>query len=186
MFKIIRIFVFAFILLIFSTPSFSEDHSLLLDGLDGKKHSLDEYIGKGKWVVVNIWATSCTYCRSELFDLSSFHDLHHNKDAIVLGLALDWPSFDFPDKDYLAKFASNYLIDYPLFIVNGDVANNVIGKPVDMIPISFFFNPEGKLIYRINGMVTEQVLEKVIKNKNASYSTVWSKNVPPIYKPKHE
>lgn len=184
MFKLVNLIVCASILLIFSQLSFSEDRGLLLDGLDGKKHSLDEYTGKGKWVVVNVWATSCPYCRSELFDLSSFHDRHHDKDAIILGLTLDWPSFDFPDKDYLAKFASDYLIDYPLFIVNGDIASKVVGGTIDMIPVSFFFNPEGKLIYRLNGMVTEQILEKVIKNKNASYSTGWAKNVPPIYKPK--
>ena len=118
-----------------------------------------------------------------LFDLSSFHDGHNNKDAIVLGLTLDWPSFDFPDKDYLVKFASDHLIDYPLFIVNGDTASKVVGKSIDMIPISFFFNPEGKLTYRLNGMVTEQILEKVIKNKNTFYRTEWAKNYPPTYKP---
>ncbi|HPX89086.1 MAG TPA: TlpA disulfide reductase family protein [Methylophilaceae bacterium] len=186
MFKLIRLIAFASILLTFSQPSFSEVHRPLFDGLDGQKHFLDEYIGKGKWVVVNIWATSCPYCRNELFDLSSFHDKHHNNDAIVLGLTLDWPSFDFPDKVYLAKFAADYLIDYPLFIVNGDIAGEVVGQSIDMIPITFFFNPDGKLVYRLNGMVTEQALEKIIKNKNAPYSTGWAKNVPPIYKPKVE
>ena len=54
MFKLIRLIAFASILLTFSQPSFSEVHRPLFDGLDGQKHFLDEYIGKGKWVVVNI------------------------------------------------------------------------------------------------------------------------------------
>ena len=71
MFKLTRLIVCVFILLTFSQASFSEQHGLLLDGLDGKKHSLDEYIGNGKWVVVNIWSTSCPYCRNELSQI--FH-----------------------------------------------------------------------------------------------------------------
>ncbi|MFW5440542.1 MAG: TlpA family protein disulfide reductase [Methylophilaceae bacterium] len=54
-----------------------EEPNFLLDGVDGKKYSLDEFVGKGKWVVVNVWATACPFCREELFDLASFHDRHH-------------------------------------------------------------------------------------------------------------
>jgi thiol-disulfide isomerase/thioredoxin len=182
--KLIRHFLCVSTLLMLTQTAFSEEHKLLLDGVDGHKHTLDEYIGHGKWVVVNIWATSCPYCRHELYDLANFHDAHHEKDAIVLGLTLDWPSFELPDKNYLAKFASDNLIDYPLLMVNGDMASKVLGKPVNMVPISFFYNPEGKLVYRLNGMVTEKVLEEVIRESNSSYRMEWADKVPPVYKPK--
>lgn len=171
-------------LLVFTQTAFCADHKLLLDGTDGKKHALQEYIGNGKWVVVNVWATACPYCRHELYDLTNFHDAHHDKDAMVLGLTLDFPSFDFPDSERLAKFASDYFIDYPLLLVNGDVASRVIGKSVDMVPLSFFYNPEGKLVYRLNGMVTEKVLEAVIKSDRSGYEAEWADEVPPEYQPK--
>ncbi|MFV1921312.1 MAG: redoxin domain-containing protein [Methylotenera sp.] len=39
-------------------------------------------ISHGKWVVVNAWATACPYCRHELFNLTSLHEPHQDKDAI--------------------------------------------------------------------------------------------------------
>jgi thiol-disulfide isomerase/thioredoxin len=167
-----------------SQVAHTAEHDLLLDSTDGKKHALNAYIGHGKWVVVNVWATACPYCRHELYDLINFHEAHHHKDAMVLGLTLDFPSFDFPDADRLAQFASDYFIDYPLLLVNGDVASRVIGQPVNMVPLSFFYNPEGKLVYRLNGMVTEKVLEQVINSNSTTYQTEWAEEVPPEYQPK--
>lgn len=180
----IRFFVCILLLSFFLThKAFSESHDILLESTNGNKHSLNEYIGKGKWVVVNVWATACPYCRDELEDLNNFHTRHHNNNAIVIGLTLDWPSFGFPDKDYLVNFALDYFIDYPLFLVDAELASKVIGKQVNMIPLTFFYNPEGDMVLRLNGVVTEAMLEKVIKNKNASYHEEWAKEVPPEFKP---
>jgi hypothetical protein len=63
------------------------------------------------------------------------------------------------------------------------VASQVIGEPVDMVPLSFFYNPKGELVYRLNGMVTEQKLEEIIQRKDASYRTEWAEEVPPVYAP---
>jgi thiol-disulfide isomerase/thioredoxin len=163
--------------------AFSEAHDILLEDTNGKQHSLNEYIGKGKWVVVNVWATACPYCRAELEDLNNFHARHHNNDAIVIGLTLEWPGFAYPDKDYLVNFALDYFIDYTLFLVDAELASKVIGKQVNMIPITFFYNPEGKLVLRLNGVVTEAVLEEAIKNKSSSYREQWAKEIPPEFKP---
>ena len=162
---------------------FSASLNLKLEGLDGNQKSLSEYIGKGKWVVVNVWATACPYCRQELFDLTNFHDQHHKKDAMVIGLTLDWPSFDFPDKDYLADFALDYFIEYPLLMVNRELASSVIGKPVNMIPLTFFYNPEGELVLRLNGMVTTEQLEEAIKDDDTPYKVKWAEEVPPEFRP---
>jgi len=183
MFNSIRFTVLALILLTLPQVAFSEAHDTLLEDPDGNQHSLDEYIGKGKWVVLNVWGTACPYCRDELYDLTSFHERHHDKDAIVLGLTLDWPSFGFPDKDRLANFAIDYFIDYPLLMIDAELASKVIGKPVNMIPLTFVYNPEGELVLRINGVVTETMLEKVIANENSSYRIQWSEVIPPEFKP---
>ena len=49
---------------------------------------------------------------------------------------------------------------------------------------SFFYNPEGKLVYRLNGMVPEQLLEKLIQRETSDYQTGWAEAVPPEYQPK--
>ncbi len=163
--------------------SFSQEHQFLLTNINGNQQSLDEYIGHGQWVVVNIWATACPFCREELFDLASFHDRHQDKDAVVLGLTLDLATFGFPDKAYLTKFAESYLIDYPLFLVSGDIANKVVGIPVNRVPMTLFYNPEGKLVYETNGMVDEETLEAVIKNKKIPYRPALEQNATHINNP---
>lgn len=153
------------ILLICNNTAFAQEDSLLLDGIDGKKHRLTEYIGRGKWVIVNVWATDCPTCRRELFDLVSFHDEHQDKDAIVVGLTLDLESFGVPNKAYVSNFSSTYLINYPVLLVSGELASKVIGKSITTVPITFFYNPKGVLVYQLRGEVTQQVLEDIIKNK---------------------
>ena len=128
--------IFTLISLVLTWTAFSQEHNPLLEGLDGKQHTLSEYIGKGKWVVVNVWATACPYCRRELFDLASFHDRHYERDAMVLGLTLELESFGIPEKEYLANFASTYLIDYPLLLVSGEIASRAIGVPVNTVPFT--------------------------------------------------
>lgn len=177
--KRVRFFVFS-ILLVVTQVTCSQDQDLFLEGVDGKQHSLTEYIGKGKWVVVNVWATACPYCRRELFDLASFHDRHHEKDAMVLGLTLDLETFGIPDKTYVANFASTYLVDYPLLLVSGDIASKAIGKPITTVPMTFFYNPKGDMVYQLTGELDEQMLEDIIMSKKLFNHKVVSKKVTPL------
>tara|TARA_R110002072_G_scaffold136850_1_gene279447 strand:- start:9668 stop:10225 length:558 start_codon:yes stop_codon:yes gene_type:complete len=175
--------VSALLLLMFTCYSNAASLETLLDGLDGKQHRLSNYIGKGKWVVVNVWGTDCPYCRAELDALIDFHDEHEDKDAMVIGLTLDWPTFDFPDKEELQEFALDYFIEYPLMLVDAKLAAEVVGKQVNMIPLTFFYNPKGDLVLRLNGVVTSTQLEKIIKNDSVRYEVEWADDVPPEFIP---
>ncbi|MCZ6804900.1 MAG: TlpA disulfide reductase family protein [Proteobacteria bacterium] len=183
MFKNMRKLIYTILILIYCHSVFSEASDPLFEDLDGQKHSLNDYIGKGKWVVVNVWATACPYCRTELDTLIDFHDQHHDKDAIVIGLTLDWPTFNFPDKEALKNFALDYFIEYPLFMVDAELGSKVIGKPVNMIPLTFFYNPDGDLVLRLNGVVTDKQLETAIKDDRIRYHVEWAEEVPPEFKP---
>ncbi len=142
-----------------------QDETILMQGIDGQQHQLDDYIGKGQWVVVNVWATACPYCRRELFDLASFHEKHANKDAMVLGLTLDLATFGVPDSEHVKNFAESYLIEYPLLLVSGELASQVTGKHVHTVPMTFFYNPEGKLVYHFTGEMDVEMLEAVINGE---------------------
>lgn len=138
---------------------------LLMQGIDGQQHQLEDYIGQGQWVVVNVWATACPYCRRELFDLASFHEKHANKDAMVLGLTLDLATFDLPDSKHVKDFAESYLIEYPLLLVSGELATQVTGKRVHTVPMTFFYNPKGELVYHFTGEMDLEMLEAVINGE---------------------
>jgi thiol-disulfide isomerase/thioredoxin len=52
----------------------------------GKIHSLSDY--RGKWVLINFWATWCPPCLEEIPDLVSLYE--SRKDVIVIGIVMDY------------------------------------------------------------------------------------------------
>lgn len=154
-----------------------------MTGIDGKQYVLSDFVGQGKWVLANVWATACPYCRSELFDLSNFHEAHYLDDAMVIGLTLELTDFSMPDREHVAQFSEDHLIEYPVLLVDKPLVEQVIGKPVDIIPVTFFYNPEGKLVYLLKGVLTEDIIETVMARKSSTYEEAWAKEVPPEYQP---
>ncbi len=57
----------------------------VLAGLDGKEHSLTEL--RGKFALVNFWATWCTPCKAEMPTLESIHNTLKN-DAFAAQILL--------------------------------------------------------------------------------------------------
>ncbi len=53
----------------------------------GNKHSLAEL--NGKIVLINFWATWCTYCDKEMSDLQLLQDSMGKSDVVVIGVSLD-------------------------------------------------------------------------------------------------
>ncbi|RKZ93503.1 MAG: TlpA family protein disulfide reductase, partial [Gammaproteobacteria bacterium] len=51
---------------------------------EGESHTLSQY--KGKWVLVNFWATWCPPCRREMPDFIEVYKQYKDKDFIVIGV----------------------------------------------------------------------------------------------------
>jgi len=97
------------------TDTVGEDFSLT--DLNGKTHKLSDY--RGKWVVVNYWATWCPPCRKEIPDFVRFQQ-KHPKDVQILGIA-----YEDADASKLKRFAEDFKINYPILTV--DVYNPPAG-----------------------------------------------------------
>ena len=83
----------------------------LVKDMAGKSHSLTDY--KGKWVLVNYWATWCPPCLEEIPDLVGLYDQRKNKDMTVIGIA-----FGYKSSKEVADFVDDMLMSYP--VVLGD------------------------------------------------------------------
>lgn len=128
-----------------------------LPDIQGKQRSLAEF--RGKWVVVNYWATWCPPCLEEIPDLQAFHDRHHQKDAVVLGVNFE----DIP-QEQLKAFVDENFISYPV-LRNGDMAPAHERLDVGGLPTTYIISPEGVPLARQVGSITGADIERFIEKK---------------------
>jgi thiol-disulfide isomerase/thioredoxin len=135
----------------------------LLKSIDGSPHKLSEYIGHGKWVVLNIWGTRCPPCREEMPELVRFHDEHKDSDAIVVGIAIDFPSYGYAKLDEVASFADDYLIDFPILLSDSSITKKLGLGQLEGLPTTYIFNPNGKVVGMQVGGINKKILENFIE-----------------------
>ena len=56
---------------------------------DGKKSSISNYVGKGKIVLIDFWASWCGPCRNDMPRLVALYDKYKDKGFEILGISLD-------------------------------------------------------------------------------------------------
>ncbi len=133
-----------------------------LEGIDGKQHKISEYIGQGKWVILNIWSTHCPPCREEMPELVRFHDEHNGNDAIVVGIAIDFPSYGYAKRAEVSSFADDYLIDFPILLSDSGITSKLGLGHLEGLPTTYLFNPNGKIVGAQVGGITKEILEEFI------------------------
>jgi len=130
-----------------------------LPDLDGKTRHLSDY--RGKWVLVNYWATWCPPCLEELPDLEVFHNAHKDKDAVVLGVNLEEVPLD-----QLRVFVEEQFLSFP--ILRGKPAPRTPLGPVPALPTSYLISPAGDIVARQVGTVSGEMVENFIANYKKS------------------
>ena len=141
------------LLLLLSLPGTALAVDMPLTALDGSEDNLKHY--RGKWLVVNYWATWCPPCIVEMPELQAFHDEHSNANAMVVGINSELIS-----RQRLEAFLEDYFITYPNF-VSGPTQQSELGL-IPGLPTTFLVTPEGKVVARQVGPVTREMIEQFI------------------------
>ncbi|MDQ6646923.1 MAG: TlpA family protein disulfide reductase [Pseudomonadota bacterium] len=129
--------------------------TLQVSTLDGRVFDLAAE--RGKWVIVNYWATWCVPCIKEMPAISHFVGAHKNVTAI--GLAYD----DSKLADIKA-FAAEHPVIYPIAQVTLDKPLKDFDEPRGL-PTTYLIRPDGTVARTIVGPVTEASLAELIGTK---------------------
>ena len=130
--------------------------------LDGQRGSLAEFLSHDKWTVVMVWTTYCEVCRQQYPTISAFHRQHRDKDAVVLGIALDGYDQDAKIKAYQATHAHSFPSVMASVDDFTDKYARATGEAFTGTPTYLLFNAKGDLRAFLDGPVTAAALEKFI------------------------
>ena len=112
---------------------------------------------RGKYLVINFWATWCTPCLKEIPAFVKFYE--ENSDHVeILGL-----DFEPVDLEIINDYVGRFSINYPIVLYNEDNDSeysnfgDIVGMPTTQI-----YSPEGELLHTFMGEITIDDLSKFI------------------------
>ncbi|MVN21967.1 TlpA disulfide reductase family protein [Mucilaginibacter arboris] len=110
-----------------------------IPGIDGKPVKLADY--KGKYVMLDFWASWCAPCRKENPNVVKLYQQYHPKGLNIVGISLD------EDKNAWQKAVND---DHLTWTHGGELKNfngpTVASYQVQAIPSNFILDPSGKII----------------------------------------
>lgn len=146
-----RLFFISLMSFLLSSPVFAEKlmdpvsgtpkaGEFSLENINGNKTSLSDY--KGKFVLVNFWATWCAPCRKEMPAMSNLHNEFGGDGLEVMGIHVG------PSLAGVKKFLKSVPVSFTILM---DKDMSLASWNVRGLPTTFLVNPEGKLIYQAVG-----------------------------------
>lgn len=126
--------------------------TLRIAALDGSTWDLADR--RGRWVVVNFWATWCAPCLKEMPELSALDAM--NEHIEVVGLA-----YEDIAAEAMRAFLDAHPVVYPIAIVD------VYAPPADFetprgLPMTWLIGPDGRVVKQVVGPVTAREIEDAI------------------------
>jgi len=126
--------------------------------LDGKQSTTDQQ--RGKVLLVNFWATSCTTCVHEMPQIVATHEKFKGRGFDTLAVAM---SYDPPA--YVINFAETRKLPFGVAIDNTGAIAKSFGQ-VQLTPTSVLINKRGEIVKRYVGepdfVALHQLVEKLL------------------------
>lgn len=112
-----------------------------LDSFSGMDRKFSDY--RGKPLVINVWASWCGPCRSEMGSLERLARRYGGKQFNVIGISTD------DDRDAAASFIRRSGITFENFLDSHLVLENMLGA--DTIPLTLMVDANGRVLEKVHG-----------------------------------
>ena len=109
---------------------------------------------RGRWVLVNLWASWCVPCRQEAPELDRFAQRYRKRGVSVLGINVQ------DNSDDALAFLRDNAVAYPQLRSVGDERSAAFGSTG--VPENFLVDPRGRLALIWRGPVDQKFLEQEV------------------------
>ncbi len=122
----------------------------------GAMRSLSDY--RGKWVLVNYWATWCTPCLDEIPQLVKLSQEYRDHQVVVLGI-----DYEQIGLEKLRAFMRDHHMSYPVLRTSPMTAQKL--GPVLGLPTTYVVTPDGEIASTQVGKITRTGIEQLIETE---------------------
>lgn len=132
------------------------DFTIENGNIDGTPVSLSDYVGNGKYVLVDFWASWCAPCRGGIPGIKELYKKYAGENFEVVSVAV-WD-----ERAATLKAIEEEQMPWPQIIDAQDIPSNIYG--FTGIPQVILFSPEGTIIARdLHGKAIDEAVEKALK-----------------------
>jgi peroxiredoxin len=124
--------------------------------LDGSRQTTADF--KGRVLLVNFWATSCTTCVAEMPQLVATHEKYRARGFDTLAVAM---SYDPPS--YVVNFTESRKLPFKVAIDNTGAVAKAWGD-VRLTPTTYLVNKRGEVVKRYVGIPDFAELHRLIED----------------------
>jgi peroxiredoxin len=129
--------------------------SFTTEDISGKAVRLDAY--RGKYVLIDFWATWCAPCIAELPRLQAAYRTYHDAGFEIIGVSLD------ESKTAVVDFTKARAIPWPQVHNASGPADLVENFNVSSIPATYLLDPKGTVIrIDVRGKALDETLRRLI------------------------
>ena len=126
---------------------------------EGQTHSLSEYLGKGKYVLLDFWSSRCLPCRKEMPYIKTAYEKYRDRGFDVVGISLDTDKTAWTAAIRKMNLSWHHLSDLKAW--KGQAAMTYSIQP---IPFTLLYGPDGKVIAReLRGEALENTLKELFR-----------------------